>query len=204
MARPSALSRAVAGIRIADIPHGNLHVRKGANKRHQIGRRFKPNNVRGHRGLTTLREMLSISFPKLHHSCSRYRATVLYDVPNSLTTSCSYCVSVGRRRRCWHTPTRRHFHWHLSASWMNLASPLARPLPRAIGHKGACHWSGNSTVATRSRSSLHTEAPIEPLRERPDQSEARQVMCWGPPNRSRTPGLAHRARIVPGAGSSRL
>src|SRR5712671_6268981 len=27
----SALSRAVAGIRIADIPHGNLHVRKGAN-----------------------------------------------------------------------------------------------------------------------------------------------------------------------------
>src|SRR5258708_37536710 len=27
----SALSRAVAGIRIADIPHDNLHVRKGAN-----------------------------------------------------------------------------------------------------------------------------------------------------------------------------
>jgi len=33
----SALLRAVAGIRIADIPHGNLHVRKGANKRHQMG-----------------------------------------------------------------------------------------------------------------------------------------------------------------------
>ena len=51
-----------------------------------------------------------------------------------------------QRRRCLHTPTRRHFHWHLRASWMNLASPLARPLARAIGHKGACHWSGNSTV----------------------------------------------------------
>jgi hypothetical protein len=25
------------GIRIADIPQGNLHVRKGANKRHQMG-----------------------------------------------------------------------------------------------------------------------------------------------------------------------
>jgi hypothetical protein len=33
----SGLSSAVAGIRIADIPQGNLHVRKGANKRHQMG-----------------------------------------------------------------------------------------------------------------------------------------------------------------------
>src|SRR5258707_14785436 len=33
----AALLRAVAGIRIADMPHGNLHVRKGANKRHQMG-----------------------------------------------------------------------------------------------------------------------------------------------------------------------
>jgi hypothetical protein len=32
--------------------------------------KIQPNNARGHRGLTTLREMLSISFPKLLHSCS--------------------------------------------------------------------------------------------------------------------------------------
>ncbi len=44
---------------------------------------------------------------------------------------------------------------HANTSSFSLASPcvmdepcfaLARPLPRAIGHKRACHWSGNSTV----------------------------------------------------------
>src|SRR5882757_3564129 len=35
--------------------------------------KIQPNNARAHRGLTTLREMLSISFPRLLHSCSRYR-----------------------------------------------------------------------------------------------------------------------------------
>ncbi len=80
-----------------------------------------------------------------------------------------------QRRRCWHTPTRRHFHWRLRALWMNLASPLARPLGtrRRPQRRMSLVW--ESYCATRSRSSLHTEAPIEPLRERPDQSEARQA-----------------------------
>src|SRR5260370_37024757 len=73
-----------------------------------------------------------------------------------------------------HTPTRRHFHWRLRALWMNLASPLARPLGtrRRPQRRMSLVW--ESYCATRSRSSLHTEAPIEPLRQRPDQSEARQ------------------------------
>jgi hypothetical protein len=78
-------------------------------------------------------------------------------------------------RRCWHTPTRRHFHRRLRASWMNLALPLARPLGTRHRPQRRMSPVWESYCATRSRSSLHSEAPIEPLRERPDQSEARQA-----------------------------
>ena len=74
--------------------------------------------------------------------------------------------------------TRQHvviIHWRRRASWMNLASPLARPLGTRHRPQRRMSLVWESYCATRSRSSLHTEAPIEPLRERPDQSEARQA-----------------------------
>src|ERR1700751_626095 len=78
--------------------------------------------------------------------------------------------------------------------WISEFSPFRfesiAPAPRNVGVKGR-HFGGTTGTrhrtqrrmslvwesygATRSRSSLHTEAPTEPLHERPDQSEARQA-----------------------------
>src|SRR4029077_4108140 len=53
---------------------------------------------------------------------------------------------VPQRRCCWYTPTRRHFHGRLHASWMTLIRLLLGHWARVIGHKGKCHRSGNPTV----------------------------------------------------------
>jgi hypothetical protein len=74
-----------------------------------------------------------------------------------------------QRRRCSHTPKRRHFHWR-QLSW-----PFARPIGTRDRAQRRMSPIWEFYYATRSRSSLHTEAPTEPLRERPDQSETRRA-----------------------------
>ena len=56
-----------------------------------------------------------------------------------------------------------------------LDSPFARPLEGRDKPQRRMSPIWESYCATRSRSSLHTEASTEPLRERLDQSEARQA-----------------------------
>ena len=56
-----------------------------------------------------------------------------------------------------------------------LASPFARTLGTRDRPQRRMSPIWESYCATRSRSSLHTEAPTEPLGERPDQSETRQA-----------------------------
>src|SRR6201984_1703982 len=67
----------------------------------------------------------------------------------------------------------------LRASFQRRATSASKVVGGTTGtrHRPQRHMSlvRESYCATRSRSSLHTEAPTEPLHERPDQSEARQA-----------------------------
>ena len=73
--------------------------------------------------------------------------------------------------------TRQHVAIFIGGSMRHgeLDSPFARPLEGRDQPQRRMSPIWESYRATRSRSSLHTEAPTEPLRERLDQSEARQA-----------------------------